>query len=155
RRRPRPCRVLAALDLPARGAHLGERANPALRPGRGDARPDSPRARRARFPSRRCVVNRSGRVLMSVLAIVVWISSAGCGDDPSRVHASGIIEMDEIDVSSMVGGRVARMTVGEGDSVYVGDTLAVLDRDEVAADLRVQSAEAERATAQSHEVSKG
>jgi membrane fusion protein YbhG len=88
------------------------------------------------------------------IAIVVALLS-GCGGDPNTIHASGIIEMDEIDVASMVGGRVARLTVDEGDSVRAGDTLAVLERAEVAAELRAQAAEAERAAAQSQEVKSG
>jgi len=63
--------------------------------------------------------------------------------------------MDEIDVASMVGGRVARITVDEGDSVRAGDTLVVLEQDEIAAQLQSQVAEAERAAAQSQEVKSG
>src|SRR5262249_30166172 len=46
-----------------------------------------------------------------------------------------------------VGGRVARLYVDEGDTVRAGDTLAVLDRGEVTANLEAQLAEAERAAA--------
>jgi HlyD family secretion protein len=81
--------------------------------------------------------------------------SSGCGRDPRHVAASGIIEMDEIDVASMVGGRIARLAVDEGDTVRAGDTLAVLDREEIAAELQVQAAQAERAAAQSREVATG
>ena len=86
-------------------------------------------------------------------ALLLFLSS--CARDPHGIHASGIIEMDEVDVSSLVGGRVARLTVDEGDSVRAGDTLAVLERDEVAAELQAQSAQAERADAQSREVAVG
>src|SRR5262245_17995086 len=99
-----------------------------------------------------------GRIVMALLAAAALAALAalsGCGGDPATIHASGIIEMDEIDVASRVGGRVVRMMVNEGDSVRAGDTLAVLEQDEVAAQLRTQIAEAERAAAQSQEVSKG
>ncbi|HET9325417.1 MAG TPA: HlyD family efflux transporter periplasmic adaptor subunit [Candidatus Eisenbacteria bacterium] len=96
-----------------------------------------------------------GRVVRATVAILAMVALGACGKDPASIHASGIIEMDEIDVASMVGGRVARMMVNEGDSVRAGDTLAVLSRDEVAAQLLAQAAEAERAAAQSQEVVKG
>ena len=41
----------------------------------------------------------------------------------------------EVGVSSLVGGRVATLAVDEGDPVRAGDTLAVLDRGEIAAAL--------------------
>ena len=63
--------------------------------------------------------------------------------------------MDEIDVASQVGGRVARLEVNEGDSVRWGDTLAVLDRGEISADLEAQSAQAERAIAQLQDLRSG
>jgi HlyD family secretion protein len=66
-----------------------------------------------------------------------------------------MIEMDEVDVASMVGGRLLRLTAEEGDTVRAGDTLAVLDREELAAAFRAQLAEAERAAAQSREVRTG
>ncbi len=90
-----------------------------------------------------------------MVALPAVSSLAGCGRDPRAIHASGIIEMDEIDVASMIGGRVARLTVDEGDSVRAGDTLAVLERDEIAAEFLAQSAQAERAAAQSREVVTG
>jgi HlyD family secretion protein len=78
--------------------------------------------------------------------------TAGCSDGRHAVRASGIIEMDEVDVASLVGGRVGQLRVREGDTVRAGDTLAVLDRDEVMAELRLRAAEAERAAAQAREV---
>lgn len=104
-------------------------------------------------------MSRRGRatvvVTLGVMTVAVWAAVIGCGRDTKTVHASGMLEMDEIDVSSMVGGRLTRLYAGEGDSVHAGDTLAVLDRDEVAAQLGVQAAEAERAAAQSRQVTAG
>ena len=71
------------------------------------------------------------------------------------VRGSGVVEMDEVDVSSRVGGRIVRLTVEEGDSVSVGDTLAVLDQGEVSEAYRAQTAEAERAAAQALEIRRG
>jgi HlyD family secretion protein len=87
--------------------------------------------------------------------VVLLLAEAGCGRDSRSLRASGIIEMDEIDVASLVGGRITRLTVDEGDSVHAGDTLAVLERGEVAAEFQAQSAQAERAAAQSREVVTG
>jgi len=96
-----------------------------------------------------------GRFTQGVLIAAAAVALNGCGRDPATIRASGIIEMDEIDVASRIGGRVVRMMVNEGDSVRAGDTLAVLEQDEIAAQLRAQSAEAERAAAQSQEVARG
>ena len=63
--------------------------------------------------------------------------------------------MDELDVASQVGGRVARLEVNEGDSVRWGDTLAVLDRGEISADVEAQRALAERAIAQLQDLRSG
>ena len=63
--------------------------------------------------------------------------------------------MDEVDVSSLSGGRVLRLTVNEGDSVHVGDTLAVLDRGELVADLEAQAARAQSAAAQYRDLQAG
>jgi len=92
---------------------------------------------------------------LAALVLVPVLLMTGCGGDPNRIHASGMIEMDEIDVGSLVGGRVARLTVDEGDAVRAGDTLVVLDREELAAEFEVQAAQAERAAAQSREVTTG
>jgi HlyD family secretion protein len=99
---------------------------------------------------------RRASLWSTVAAFLLAFSGAsGCGRDARSIHASGIIEMDEIDVASMVGGRVTRLFADEGDSVRAGDTLAVLGRDEVVADVRAQTAEAERAAAQAREVVTG
>jgi len=63
--------------------------------------------------------------------------------------------MDEIDVATLEGGRIVRILADEGDSVRVGDTLAVLQRGELAAQVQAQVAQAGRAAAQSLEVKAG
>ena len=94
----------------------------------------------------------ASRPLRLGVALLVLGSCSGRG---SGVRASGTIEMDEIDVASMVGGRVASLRVDEGDTVRAGDTLAVLDRGEVVAELVSQAAQAARATAQLEDVRAG
>jgi HlyD family secretion protein len=71
------------------------------------------------------------------------------------IRGSGTIEMDEIDIGSLVGGRLVRLTVMEGDTVRAGDTLAVLDRGEVSADLAAQAAQAERAQSEAKDLQQG
>ena len=79
----------------------------------------------------------------------------GCSRDESVVRGSGTIEMDELDLASLVGGRLVRLAVNEGDTVRAGDTLAVLDRGEVAADLAASSAQAQRAESQARDLAQG
>jgi HlyD family secretion protein len=79
-----------------------------------------------------------------------------CACAPSKeIRGHGTLEIDEIDVASLVGGRVARLYVDEGDTVRAGDTLAVLDRGELTANLEAQVAQAERAAAQYRDLRSG
>lgn len=64
---------------------------------------------------------------------------------PGGIHGGGTIEMTEVDVSSLTGGRIVRLAVDEGSAVHAGDTLAVLDRGELTAALLEQSARAQSA----------
>ncbi|MBI1796607.1 MAG: HlyD family efflux transporter periplasmic adaptor subunit [Candidatus Eisenbacteria bacterium] len=93
------------------------------------------------------------RTAAAVLAML--LAALGCGGDPRSVEGGGIVEMDEIDVSSLEGGRVVRLAVEEGDTVRAGDTVAVLQRGDLAAAVEAQLATARRAMAQSREVSTG
>ena len=90
-----------------------------------------------------------------VLLGFLCLSFAGCADRSGTVRASGMVEMDEVDVASLEGGRIQRLVVEEGDSVRVGDTLAVLGRGELVAQVQAQVAQAGRAAAQSQEVVSG
>ncbi|HEV2104828.1 MAG TPA: HlyD family efflux transporter periplasmic adaptor subunit, partial [Candidatus Eisenbacteria bacterium] len=69
--------------------------------------------------------------------------------------AAGTIEMDEVDVASQVGGRLVRLVANEGDTVRAGDTLAVLEQQDVTAALAAQMAQAQRATAQARDLAAG
>jgi HlyD family secretion protein len=87
--------------------------------------------------------------------ITLGLMITGCARNGDTVRGSGTIEMDEIDVASLVGGRLVRLAVSEGDTVRAGDTLAVLDRGEVAADLAALSAQAQRAESQARDLAQG
>lgn len=89
------------------------------------------------------------------LALLSLFLAVGCSRDGGMIRGSGTIEMDEIDVASLVGGRLLRIAVVEGDTVSAGDTLAVLDRGEIAAELAAQTAQTERAQSQARDLQQG
>lgn len=97
------------------------------------------------------MIPRRARFSAAVLALALV---AGCSDG-GGIGGSGTIELDEVDVASLVGGRLVRLTVAEGDTVHAGDTLAVLDRGEITADLAAQLAQAERAASQARDLQSG
>jgi len=103
--------------------------------------------------SARCRFLASGRVALLLLFAAALV--AGCSNSDGAIRGSGTIEMDEVDVGSTVGGRVLRLWVTEGDTVSAGDTLAVLDRGEVAAQVVAQAAEAQRAQSQARDLQQG
>src|SRR6267142_3445884 len=81
----------------------------------------------------------------ALLAALAMLAIAGCSHSNGDIRGSGTIELDEVNVSSLVGGRVTGILVSEGDSVALGDTLVVLAQGEVTAGVRQQEAEAQRA----------
>jgi HlyD family secretion protein len=95
-----------------------------------------------------------GAAVRALAALALVAAGLGCGDDRG-VTGSGTIELDEVDVASQVGGRLQRLRVDEGDTVRVGDTLAVLDQGEVLAALEARAADAERAVAQLRDLQAG
>jgi ABC-2 type transport system ATP-binding protein len=98
---------------------------------------------------------RSLALALTLAIPVAALALAGCSGNGAGVHGGGTIELDEVDVSSLVGGRIADLRVAEGDSVQAGDTLAVLDRGEIVAELAAQAAQAAQATAQAQELQRG
>ncbi len=114
-------------------------------------RPEGPATEPRRLP--RVVI--AVLLLMAIAAAVLGTRWWNENHDRGVVRASGMIEMDETDVASLVGGRIVRLTVQEGDTVRTGDTLAVLDQGTVTAALLQQQAELGRAAAQSQEVTAG
>jgi HlyD family secretion protein len=79
----------------------------------------------------------------------------GCSRARTGIVGSGTVELDEVDVSSLVGGRVERLFVDEGDSVALGDTLAILERGEIAGEVESRAAETERAQALYKDMERG
>jgi len=97
-------------------------------------------------------VSSTRRALSRALLLAAAVFLGSC-EHP--VTGSGTIELDEVDVASLVGGRLVRLNVSEGDTVRAGDTLAVLDRGEIAADLQAQLAQSDRAQAQAKDLVSG
>ncbi len=97
---------------------------------------------------------RTVRPRLGAAALAVALLASSCGGDPG-IRGGGTIEMDEVDVASLTGGRLVRLRVNEGDAVRAGDTLAVLDRGEVLAELAAQAARAQSATAQFQDLVSG
>ena len=95
---------------------------------------------------------RCGARALTVLGALLVLAS--CSPD-RRIRGSGTIEMDEVDVASQIGGRIVTLAVDEGDTVRAGDTLAVLDRGEISAELSAQAARAQSAEAQYRDLNSG
>ncbi len=69
------------------------------------------------------------RILCAALLIVSAVITAGCGKkDLKDMSFSGTLEMTEHVLGARVAGRVATVTVKEGDTVKAGQVLATLDR---------------------------
>ena len=94
------------------------------------------------------------RLLLPAIAVFAVAGLLSCAGAP-KVRGSGTIELDEVDVASLVGGRILRMAVAEGDTVHAGDTLAVLTRGEIAAELATQLAQSQRAESQARDLAAG
>ncbi len=88
-----------------------------------------------------------GKLFPFAAALILGASFLGCSRSDREIRGSGTIELNEVDIASLVGGRVTGVLVDEGDSVMVGDTLVALAQGEVTAGVRAQEAETERAQA--------
>lgn len=75
-----------------------------------------------------------GGVGLVVIGLAAWIWVGRSG--PEALRLSGRIEGYETDVGARIGGRVALVTVREGNVVVPGQLLVRLDDDEVRAQLR-------------------
>lgn len=86
---------------------------------------------------------------VTLLAAGGWWTYDAYGQRESRgiVAASGRVEVPRVRLSSPVGGRVAEITVREGDPVKEGDLVVRFDSRELQASLRAARAEVEAARA--------
>ena len=81
-----------------------------------------------------------------LIALAMACGVAGCTWQDNKPDGSGTIECTQVDVSSLVAGRIAEMRCGEGDAVKAGDVLARIDTADF--DLRAAEARAALAAAQ-------
>src|SRR2546421_4524662 len=90
------------------------------------------------------------RICLTVLLDVVCISS--CTDASSTLRISGTVEIREIRLAPLTAGRVARLLKDEGDSVRIGDTVAVLEQPGLSALIGQRRAQAHAAASRVAEV---
>lgn len=97
---------------------------------------------------------RASRAASFPIWILLAALACSCAHEPG-VSGSGTIELDEVDIASLVGGRISSLRVDEGDTVKAGDTLAVLDRGEVLAQFDESASQAQRAVEQWRDLKAG
>ncbi|MEA3365066.1 MAG: biotin/lipoyl-binding protein, partial [Candidatus Hydrogenedentes bacterium] len=63
-----------------------------------------------------------------LFVILLVLTAPGCFKGDSGVlHVAGLLEGIDVNAGSLVGGRIARVHVKEGDRVTAGDLLVELD----------------------------
>jgi HlyD family secretion protein len=87
--------------------------------------------------------------------LVPFVLAACGGGDRNSVVATGTLEVVEVDVAPLAPGRVVRMLVDDGDSVRVGDTLAILTQPESQSVIAENRAQVEASRAGLSEVVNG
>ncbi|HEY0811412.1 MAG TPA: efflux RND transporter periplasmic adaptor subunit [Longimicrobiales bacterium] len=94
-------------------------------------------------------------IAVIVIAVVGWMLLGRNRHDADSISASGTIEGTEADLGFQVGGRVADVTVREGDAVHAGQVLARLDQAELEARRAAAVAQAQGARALLTELERG
>lgn len=90
-----------------------------------------------------------------VLWLIILAACACSGADPNQVVATGTLEVVEVDVAPMTTARVLRMLVDDGDSVRVGDTVAILTQPTAQAVVEQGKAQVEASRAGLSEMENG
>lgn len=91
------------------------------------------------------------RALWTIAVAVIACSRDG-GDS---IVANGTLEIAEVDVAPLIAARVLRVMVEDGDSVRVGDTLAVLEQPSMAGDIEQRAARVSASRAGLAELERG
>ncbi len=97
-------------------------------------------------------------VAMVILAGAVsgyWLMVMGAGDPPPRILVSGNIEIDDVELSFKMPGRVEQRFVDEGMAVEEDEVVAELDRSDLESEVAIRRAEAEAAEAAWQELDRG
>jgi len=87
--------------------------------------------------------------------IFLFIYGCGNGNDGTKIEASGNIESTNVVVSSKVTGQVERLLKDEGDKVNAGDTIMIIDHENLEIQLRQATAGYDAASAQYEMLKKG
>ena len=81
------------------------------------------------------------------VAVVVWLAQ-GIHGDTGVLAVTGTIEARQVDVSAKITGRIVELAVREGQTVTLGQLIARLDTETLAADVRRAEAALRTAEAQ-------
>ncbi|RMH70315.1 MAG: HlyD family efflux transporter periplasmic adaptor subunit [Gemmatimonadetes bacterium] len=84
----------------------------------------------------------------SILILAIWIGGCSSPDSTQTIEASGTIETTEVRVSTQISGQIDRLLVDEGDTVGVGDTLAIIDQTQLKLQQQQLQADIDLAEAQ-------
>ena len=84
-------------------------------------------------------------ILAAVAGGAYWWHARQAGLPLGIVSGNGRIEADEIDIDTKFAGRIAEMLADEGDMVKVGQVLARMDTQDLAAQLKKSEAQVQQA----------
>ena len=88
-------------------------------------------------------------IIYSLFVFSISITIIGCGNKrTAEIEASGTLEAVEVNVSAKGSGQLMKLNISEGSKVQIGDTLAVIDHDMLALQLRQAEAGVDVAEAQ-------
>lgn len=91
----------------------------------------------------------------SSIALLTLLALAACGRKEDGTVFPGTIELDESDAAPLVGGRIVEVRVDEGDSVRLGDTLAILTQSNLPATVEQRRAQLAQARARLADLQRG
>src|SRR5690606_24029411 len=84
-------------------------------------------------------------VVLVLVGLGAWLAFRPSGEGAGALEASGTVEATEADLGFQAGGRIAEISVREGDRVEAGALLARLDDAELAARLAAAEAQLDAA----------
>lgn len=96
------------------------------------------------FPSRRYILLF---IVLIVLSVSIFLLAKGLSrkhPPPGIIWASGIVEGDQTEVAPKIPGKVARLFVKEGDKVEKGELIALMDSQEIKAQVKAARAQTEQ-----------
>lgn len=85
---------------------------------------------------------------MKRLSLILIVVASGCfNGNHHTLHVAGVLEGIDVNAGSLVGGRIAKVHVKEGDRVAAGDLLVELDDKDVAPMVHAAEAQLRKAEA--------